>query len=161
MGDSIGDEDGGGVDGMPSGGISPSRRRAGTETSVPRILASRWRRLWKVFRIVAYWFRVFATEALSRRKGSLGGVLGDPHHRGAPPLAAPPCGVGPLAPLWSLFGALEPSVENRKYGFYFVQFREYFLCKISGTKNSRKQELALRHLVNRLVPENASKRYKV
>src|SRR5215218_2349476 len=34
---------------MASGGNSPSRRRAGTETSVPRILISRWRRLWKVF----------------------------------------------------------------------------------------------------------------
>ncbi|KAK1617451.1 hypothetical protein QYE76_022968 [Lolium multiflorum] len=29
----------------PSGGTSPSRRRAGTETPVPQILASRWRRL--------------------------------------------------------------------------------------------------------------------
>ncbi|KAK1683591.1 hypothetical protein QYE76_044439 [Lolium multiflorum] len=32
----------------PSGGTSPSRRRAGTETPVPQILASRWRRLWKM-----------------------------------------------------------------------------------------------------------------
>ncbi|KAK1647195.1 hypothetical protein QYE76_065000 [Lolium multiflorum] len=31
----------------PSGGTSPSRGRAGTETPVPQILASRWRRLWK------------------------------------------------------------------------------------------------------------------
>ena len=37
----------------------------------------------------------------------------------------------------------------------FVRFREYFQNNFSETKNSRKQELALWHLVNRLVPENA------
>ena len=51
MGDSSVDEDGGGMSmEKPSGGTSPSRRRAGTETPVPQILASRWRRLWKVSR---------------------------------------------------------------------------------------------------------------
>ena len=38
MGVSNGDEDGGGVDGDGSGGNSPSRQGAGTETSVPRNL---------------------------------------------------------------------------------------------------------------------------
>ena len=38
IGVSNGDEDGGGVDGDPSGGTSPSRQGAGTETSVPRNL---------------------------------------------------------------------------------------------------------------------------
>ena len=37
MGDSNGDEDGGGVYGDGSGGTSPSRQGAETETSVPRI----------------------------------------------------------------------------------------------------------------------------
>ena len=37
MGGSNGDEDGGGVDGDGSGGNSPSRQGAETETSVPRI----------------------------------------------------------------------------------------------------------------------------
>ncbi|KAK1693851.1 hypothetical protein QYE76_010548 [Lolium multiflorum] len=46
----------------PSGGTSPSRRRAGTETPVPQILASRWRRLWKVSRTVAYSPRGFRIE---------------------------------------------------------------------------------------------------
>ena len=32
----------------PSGGTSPLRQGAGTETPVPQILASRWWRLWKV-----------------------------------------------------------------------------------------------------------------
>ena len=40
MGVSSGDEDGDGVDGDGSGGNSPSRQRAGTETSVPRNLSS-------------------------------------------------------------------------------------------------------------------------
>ena len=95
-------------------------------------------------------------EASYRRRVGVGRGLGDPHTRGAPPLgrAATMCG-GPVAPLWSLSGALEASGENRVLGVDFVRFREYFLTRISETKNSRKQELALRHLVNRLVPENA------
>ena len=66
-----------------------------------------------------------------------------------------------VAPLHFSFGVLEASWKNKILGVDFVQFREYFLTRISETKNSRKDELALRHLVNRLVPENASKRYKV
>ena len=60
-----------------------------------------------------------------------------------------------VAPLRQLSGHLEASCENRPLGVDFVQFREYFLTRISETKDSRKQQLALRHLVNRLVPENA------
>ena len=60
-----------------------------------------------------------------------------------------------MAPLWRLSGVLDASGQNRNLGVDFVQFREYFVTRISETKNSRKQELALRHLVNRLVPENA------
>ena len=62
---------------------------------------------------------------------------------------------GPVPPLWSFPGVLDASGENRNLGVDFVRFREYFVTRISETKNSRKQELALRHLVNRLVPENA------
>src|SRR5215208_6268209 len=63
------------------------------------------------------------------------------------------------APLWRLSGVLDASGQNRNLGFDFVRFREYFVTRISETKNSRKQELALRHLVNRLVPENARIRH--
>ena len=42
-------------------------------------------------------------------------------------------------------------------GFRPVQFREYFLCRISETKNSRKQETGTGYLVNRLVQENVNK----
>src|SRR3954453_23534824 len=41
-----GDEDGGGVDGDGSGGNSPLRQGARTETSVPQILLRRWRPRW-------------------------------------------------------------------------------------------------------------------
>src|SRR5215217_3729245 len=141
----------------PSGGTSPLRQGAGTETPVPQILASRWRRLWKVSRTVASSVRVFDAGALCRRKGSLGGGLGPPHHRAARPPSGRArvwCGA-PMASLWRLSGVLDGSGKNRNLGVDFVRFREYFVTRISETKNSRKQELALRHLVNRLVPENA------
>jgi hypothetical protein len=120
-------------------------------------LASRWWRLWKVFSGFVERDRVFATETLSRRKGSLGGGLVGPHTRGARPpsgRARVLCGA-PRAPLWRLSGVLEASSNYKTLGVDFVRFREYFLTRISETKNSRKQQLALRHLVNRLVPENA------
>jgi len=73
MGVSSGDEDGGGVDGDDSGGNSPSRQRAGTETSVPRNLSSMAAALrnssWKL----AYYFRVFTSEGINRRRGGVGG----------------------------------------------------------------------------------------
>ena len=64
------------------------------------------------------------------------------------------CG-GPVPPLWSLSCVLDASGDSKIFGVDFVRFREYFVTRISETKNSRKQQLALRHLVNRLVPENA------
>ena len=63
----------------------------------------------------------------------------------------------PCGPPSSLLRTPGSRWKNKNVAFCFVQFREYFLCRISETKNSRKQGLALRHLVNRLVPENASK----
>ena len=64
-------------------------------------------------------------------------------------------GYGHLgAPLRLSFGLRVRVGKNRDFGLYFVQFREYSQNNFSGTKNSRKHELALWHLVNRLVPEN-------
>src|SRR5215203_439942 len=83
--DEDGGGDGSGVDGEAFRGHFPVRQGAGTETHVPQILASRWRRLWKVSVGFVLRNRVFATEALNRRKGSLGGGLGPPHHRAARP----------------------------------------------------------------------------
>ena len=80
-----------------------------------------------------------------------------PHHVAARPRAHPRHGMvraahgPPSSPLWTPCTCR----ENRNVGFCFVQFREYFQNNFSETKNRRKQELALWHLVNRLVPENA------
>ena len=141
----------------PSGGTSLSRRRAGTETHVPQILASRWRWLWMVFRTVAFPSRRLRSGASYRRRGGVSGGLGPPYNRAARPgpgLRQPhvwaPCG-STLATL----GCSGSSRDSKMLGVDFVRFGEYFLTRISETKNSRKQELALRHLVNRLVPENA------
>jgi hypothetical protein len=65
--------------------------------------------------------------------------------------ATPWCG-GSLAPLRLSFGLCPTSEKNRRFGLRFVQFREYFLCSFSKTAKNR--ELALWHLVNRLVLEN-------
>ena len=51
--------------------------------------------------------------------------------------------------------------ENRDLAFHFVQFQEYFLNNFSEPKTAENRQLALWHLVNRLVPENAIKLYKV
>ena len=58
----------------PSGGTSPLQRRAGTETPVPQILASRWRRLWKVSRTVAFIIEDLGQGPLNRRRGGVGGL---------------------------------------------------------------------------------------
>ena len=78
----------------------------------------------------------------------------------------PPLGVGPglaapwpgVAALWLLFDSPSDSVfVTWKYELrlLFHPISRIFPVQLSGIKNSRKQELALRHLVNRLVPKNA------
>ena len=101
MGVSNGDEDGGGVDGDGSGGNSPSRQGAGTEISVPRNLSLMAAELRNFSWMEADSFRVFASGAIYRRKGEVGGHPGGPHHVVARPggaRAATWCGclLGPL-----------------------------------------------------------------
>jgi hypothetical protein len=76
MGVSNGDEDGGGVDGDGSGGNSPSRQGAGTETSVPRNLSSMVAVLLNFSWMEASSFRVFASGAIYRQKGEVDGCPG-------------------------------------------------------------------------------------
>ena len=92
MGDNSVDEDGGGVDGEAFRGHFPVPAACRKPGTVPQILASRWRRLWKVSAGFVDRCRVFTTEALSRRKGKVGGVLVGPHTRPARP------GLGPRRP---------------------------------------------------------------
>jgi hypothetical protein len=67
---------------------------------------------------------------------SSGGCQGALTHRGrdqGPGRAALLCGAL-VAPLRLLFGSLEALVNFWMFGFYFVQFREYFLCSFSETQ---------------------------
>ena len=157
MGVSSGDEDGGGVDGDDSGGNSPARQRAGTETSVPRNLMSMAAALRNSSWNMASCFRVFASEGINRRRGGVGGGPRGPPHRSARLLFIPREQVvcAHRCPPSSLLRTPCTCWKNRDFRLCFVQFREYSQNNFSRTKNSRKQELALWHLVNRLVPENA------
>jgi hypothetical protein len=84
--------------------------------------------------------RFFPSRGLYRQKGIIRGGASWPHHGVARPGARPRPPVVRLAPdppsshLWSsqIFG------KNRRFGFCFVQFREYFLCNFSETQNSKK-----------------------
>jgi hypothetical protein len=101
--------------------------------------------------------RVFPMKGIYRRKGDVKGWTRGPHHLVAWPGGGPchPMVRSPPGPALSLLWTPSSFQLNRNFGFYFVQFREYFLCNFSETQNSRKQELALWHRVNRLVLENA------
>jgi hypothetical protein len=145
MGVSNGDEDDGGVDGDGSGGNSPSWQGAGTETSVARNWSSMAAVLWNFSWMDADYFRVFASEGIYRRKGDVRGHPGGPHHlvvRQGVTHTTLWCGQ-PLALLRLCFGLRLRVGKNRRFGFRFVQFREYFLCNFLKHKNSRKQELAV------------------
>jgi hypothetical protein len=67
------------TDGDGSGGTSPSRQGARTETSVPRNLSSTVLALWNYSGKNADSFRVFHPEALYRRRGVVRGLPGRPH----------------------------------------------------------------------------------
>ena len=158
MGDSSIDEDGGGVDGEAFRGHFPVPAACRNRDSCPPDLGFAMAAALEGFSYRGFFVSKFLGQGhLNRRIGGVGGGLGPPHSRGRAWLlgrAAHTCGP-PMALLWSLSGVLEASWNYKMLGVDFVQFREYFLTRISETKNSIKQELALRHLVNRLVPENA------
>jgi hypothetical protein len=75
------------TDGDGSGGTSPSRQGAGTETSVPRNLSLTALRNYSGKN--ADCFRVFRPEAFYRRKGIIRGGPGWSHHQGARPGPGP------------------------------------------------------------------------
>jgi hypothetical protein len=85
MGDSNGDEDGGGVDGDGSRDNSPSRQGFRTETSVSQNLSSMAAVVRNFLWMDANSFRVFASEAIYRRKGDVRGHPRGPHHTVALP----------------------------------------------------------------------------
>jgi hypothetical protein len=102
-------------------------------------------------------FRVFALEAFYRRKGDVRGHPRGPHHTVARlEGGAPPYGVVASWPI-SVSAWDSVVVLGKIGGLAFVSSdSENISCTtFLKYKNSRKQELALWHFVNRLVPENA------
>jgi hypothetical protein len=67
------------TNGDGSGGTSPSRQGAGTETSVPRNLSAAAAELWNCSGKNADPPRVFRPEALYRQRGVVRGLPGHPH----------------------------------------------------------------------------------
>ena len=67
------------TDGDGSGGTSPSRQGAGTETSVPRNSSLTTAELRNCSRKIVDSFRVFHPEALYRQRGVVRGLPGAPH----------------------------------------------------------------------------------
>jgi hypothetical protein len=98
--------------------------------------------------------RVFPMKGINRRKGNVRRWTRRSHHLVARPGGGPHHHLVwlPLGPPPALLWTPSSCQVIRKFSFCFVQFREYFLCNFSETQ---KQEMALWHLVNRLVPENA------
>jgi hypothetical protein len=100
--------------------------------------------------------RVFASERIYRRKSDVRGWTKGPHHLVARPGGpAPPYGVA--SPWPSSVSALDSVFVSGKIGglaFVSSNFEYISYVTFLKYKNSGKQELALWHLVNRLVPEN-------
>ena len=97
----------------------------------------------------------FPEASRAPKKGQRGARRAPPHRAARPKGGAPrgPHTPGPrgqhlgraallfgrlVAPLRISSGLLEASWKNKILGVDFVQFREYFLTRISETKNSRK-----------------------
>ena len=77
------------TDGDGSGGTSPSRQGAETETSVPQNLSTAAAELRNCSGNFADSPRVFCPGALYRRRGIVGGLPGAPHTRVARPGPGP------------------------------------------------------------------------
>jgi hypothetical protein len=128
------------TDGDGSGGTYPSRQGAGTETFVPRNSSARRRSCGTLSENLPI-LPGFSIGRLLIGEGASSEVdQGGLTHRGRGPgagRAALLCGR-PMALLSPLFGLLEASLNNRRFGFCFVQFREYFLCNFSETQKQQK-----------------------
>jgi hypothetical protein len=128
------------TDGDGSGGTSPSRKGAGTETSVPQNLSAMAAELQNSSRNFVDSFRVFHWEATYRQRGVVrrrpGGLTTGGRGQG---LGHAPSWWGwPLAPLWLSFGPWYSSEKNKTSGTCFVQFQKYFLCSFSKTQKQQK-----------------------
>ena len=129
-----------GVDGDGSGGTSPSRQGAGTETSVPRNLSAMAAAARVFLSNMAYPPRFYASGAIYRRKGGVGGLPWAPHH-----LVARQAWVPRHPMVWPAHGPPGPllrapcsPLNYKTAAFCPVQFREYFLKYFSETGKQQK-----------------------
>jgi hypothetical protein len=125
------------TDGDGSGGTSPSRQGAGTETYVPRNSSAAAAELRNSFWKISLIPLGFSVPRLYIGEGASSEVdRGGLTHRGrGQGLGHAALVCGPLmAPLRLLFGSLEASVKFWATGFGFIQFREYFLCSFFKTQ---------------------------
>jgi hypothetical protein len=81
-------------------------------------------------------FRVFSTEGINRRKGDVRRCTRWSHHLVARPRGGPRHHLVwlPLGPPPALLWTPSSCQVIRNFSFYFVQFREYFLCNFSETQ---------------------------
>src|SRR4051812_16986739 len=88
--------------------------------------------------------------------GKVGGGPGGPHPLWARPMVGPrpPRGGHPGVLLRLVFDFPYRSGKNMNFGFCPVQFREYSFFSFLNPKTAENRQLALWHLVNRLVPES-------
>jgi hypothetical protein len=141
-----------------SGGTSLSWQGAGIETSIPQNLSLTAVALRNCSGKNADCFRVIHRKALYRRRDVVRSELGWSHHRWARPGAGP----GPLmvrlpsGPPPALFRS--SSFVRKKIGIWvFVSSNSENISCVAFLKHktAENRELALWHLVNRLVPEIA------
>jgi hypothetical protein len=144
------------VDGDGSGGTSPSRQGAGTETSIPRNSSAAAAELRNSFKKFADSPRFFRPEALNRRRGIVIGQPGAPHTRVAWP-GPGSCHLcvraasGPPPALFRSSGSFREKI--RLLAFVSSNSENISCVAFLKHKTAENRELALWHLVNRLVPE--------
>jgi hypothetical protein len=138
------------------GGNSLSWQNAGTETSVPQTSSSMAMALRNFSERSADSFRIFASERFYRQRGDVRGHQ-EAHTRWwrgqGWTRATRWCGHL-LALLCLCFGLCLVSGKIETSGFVSSNFKNISCVTFLKHKNSRKQELTLWHLVNRLVPKN-------
>jgi hypothetical protein len=123
-----------------SGGDCPLWQGAGKSFWTLPISHRRRRWLAVCFEENRLGFRFFPSRGIYRRKGGV-----QRWTRGAHPLVAwarawprrPRVWPGPGPPP-SHLRTLSRVLKNRRFGFCFVQFREYFLCSFSETQKQQK-----------------------
>jgi hypothetical protein len=123
-----------------SSGDSPLWQGTGKSFWTLSISGRRWRRIamcfWKIDRVFRFFpSGVFIGKGAASEVDQGGLTMGG---RGQGLGRAPLCCGQPVAPLRLFFGLLEASVNNRRFCFCFVKFREYFLCNFFETQKQQK-----------------------